>query len=683
MDMLVDRPAPKVPVVTPTARVAARGLRLRFTWTIGIMFVGLNLLGIGAVLAIGYYEAARNTDALVLERVEDAIDSARDGLTSIVGPVAAQAREIAAAVRAGRIDPRDRAAMQSFMSGTLATTPQVVALEMVDTLLRFEPYVRYDQTGALEGLPATVAVARIVDWARDATEPRWVARWSTVLRQPILTLETPIHRPDGFHGVLISALTLADLSRQVSRIARNTGNPVFILYDRDTVVAHSLVTGFVPSPEQPLPTIVELGDPTLGGIWDPAGIAVAPEEMVADASGRRVETPDGPVTFVYRGRLGMSADSRYLVGTYYRGSLATAELMRLRDMLVAGSVVLALCIVLTILFGRQVSRPVRRLAAAATVIERQKFDAFEPLAPSTISEIDEASRAFNQMVDGLKERQRIRDLFGKYVPNEVVERLIAEPGALSLEGERREISLLFSDIAGFTTFAERMPPSDVLRLLNDYLEAVCATIHEHDGIIVDFIGDAVFAIFGAPVAREDHARRALACVRDMDRVASAFAAARNAEGIAFGATRIGVHTGAATVGNFGSRDRLKYSAAGDVVNTTSRLEGANKFFGTRLLASRLVVDAAGDRDWRPLGRLVLKGRSAELAVVECLAPDVAAQEWVAAYRHAYTLLEQGSGDAAAALRALAAARPDDDVVRFHLARVERGLASTVIELAEK
>ena len=144
-----------------------------------------------------------------------------------------------------------------------------------------------------------------------------------------------------------------------------------------------------------------------------------------------------------------------------------------------------------------------------------------------------------------------------------------------------------------------------------------------------------------------------------------------------------MHTGFATVGNFGSADRLKYSAAGDVVNTTSRLEGANKFFGSRVMASRELVDAAGDRDWRPLAELIVKGRRTALAVVELLAPEVAAEAWVEAYRRAYALLEAGSRDAVAVLRALAEARPDDAVIRFHRARAEAGVLSVVVELTDK
>src|SRR5262249_40390848 len=280
--------------------------------------------------------------------------------------------------------------------------------------------------------------------------------------------------------------------------------------------------------------------------------------------------------------------------------------------------VLVLTIIATILIGRRISRPVRALASGAAVVERQDFAAFRPLGRSRIREIDEAGRAFNQMVEGLKERERIRNMFGKYVPTEVVERLLADPAAFALGGERREISLLFTDLTGFTALAETMAPNAVLQLLNAYFEELCRAVHAEQGIVADLIGDAVFAIFGAPIARPDHARRAIACAREMDRLAAAFAAARQAEGIALGATRIGVHTGFATVGNFGSADRLKYSAAGDVVNVTSRLEGANKAFGSRVMASRELVDAAGDRDWRPLAELIVKGRRAALSVVELL-----------------------------------------------------------------
>jgi class 3 adenylate cyclase len=497
-----------------------------------------------------------------------------------------------------------------------------------------------------------------------------------------MTRQTPLTRAGAFVGVLVSVVTVPEITRRIALVARDVGDPVFVLYERTQVVAHSRpLAGFTASAEQPLPTVAQAGDPILARIWD-AGTPLGAQEQIQGVSGQRVATSDGVVVFLSRA-VDTIGGRAYLVGTYHVGSFAANEFARVRGMAAAGLAVLLLSIVATIMIGRRISRPVRALAAGAAVVERQDFTAFRPLGRSRIREIDEAGHAFNQMVEGLKERERIRAMFGKYVPNEVVEQVLADPAVFALGGERRAISLLFTDITGFTTLAESMAPSAVLQLLNAYFEELCGAVEAQQGIVVDLIGDAVFAIFGAPTARPDHARRAIACAHDMDRRAAVFAAARRAEGIALGATRIGVHTGFATVGNVGSADRLKYSATGDIVNTTSRLEGANKYLGSHVMASREVVDAAGDRDWRPLAELIVKGRRAALAVVELLPPGVAAEPWVEDYRRAYAQLAAGSRDALAALRALAAARPDDPVIRFHRDRAEAGVLSVVVELTEK
>jgi adenylate cyclase len=224
------------------------------------------------------------------------------------------------------------------------------------------------------------------------------------------------------------------------------------------------------------------------------------------------------------------------------------------------------------------------------------------------------------MVDGLRDRERIRDLFGKYVPPEVVDAVLTHPDALALGGEKREITVLFSDIEGFTALSEDLPPDRVLTLLNAYFEGVAAIIVAHGGIIIDFIGDAVFAVFGAPIAHPDHAQRGLAAARGVARFTAGFAAEQRQQGLALGRTRVGVHTGVAIVGNIGARDRLKYGAAGDVVNTASRLEGANKLFDSSILASAATIAHAGDPDVRSVGGLILKGRSTPLEAYEVLEP---------------------------------------------------------------
>jgi class 3 adenylate cyclase len=294
-----------------------------------------------------------------------------------------------------------------------------------------------------------------------------------------------------------------------------------------------------------------------------------------------------------------------------------------------------------------------------------------------VRELDSAAQAFNRMVDGLRERERIRRLFGRYVPVDVVDEVLAQPGGVMLGGERRSVTLMFTDIEGFTTLSEQLPPEQLVAMLNDYLRVVSRAIAEADGTIVDFIGDGVFAMFGAPAAQPDHAARGLACARAVAAATAAFAEAQRRHGVPLGRTRIGVHSGIATVGHFGSDDRVKYSAIGDLANTASRLEGANKAFGTAILASAATVEQAGDGLTRPVARVVLKGRQAALTVHEVLSERPA---WLDDYRAAYVELDAGVFGAEAAWYAMLARLPGDPVAALHRRRAD---ATTLVALDEK
>jgi class 3 adenylate cyclase len=164
----------------------------------------------------------------------------------------------------------------------------------------------------------------------------------------------------------------------------------------------------------------------------------------------------------------------------------------------------------------------------------------------------------------------IKSAFSRYLSPKLVDRLTEEE-KVSLEGERRPMTFLFTDVAGFTTMSEAVTGERLAQILNLYLDGMVRVIQQHDGTVDKFIGDAVFAIFNAPVDQPDHYERAVRCALDLDRYAEKFRAEQNAAGVPFGVTRIGVHSGMATVGNFGSHDRMEYTALGDAVNTASRL----------------------------------------------------------------------------------------------------------------
>lgn len=253
-----------------------------------------------------------------------------------------------------------------------------------------------------------------------------------------------------------------------------------------------------------------------------------------------------------------------------------------------------------------------------------------------------------------RRREMLRQQFARYVPPTVVDTLAASETAPRVSGERRTLTLLFSDLAGFTAASEHLPPETVAQELNAYFTAMTNTVHHHGGTLDKFIGDAVMAFWNAPLDDPDHARRAMACAIDMQ-AAMHELRARWANGpFAQLGLRIGLHTGDAAVGHLGSEGRFTYTAVGDAVNTAARLEGANKVLGTGILLSEATRAQLGDWAARTLwlDRLVLSGRTSGLDVyTPCDEP--ARVGWADRLREA--LLERRWDDA----RALCDQAPSD------------------------
>jgi adenylate cyclase len=283
-----------------------------------------------------------------------------------------------------------------------------------------------------------------------------------------------------------------------------------------------------------------------------------------------------------------------------------------------------------------------------------------------------------------RERAFIRSAFARYLSPALVARLAEDPSRLRLGGERREMSFIFTDIADFTSLSERLGPVALAPILNDYFDGACEIILRHGGTVNEFVGDAIFAFFNAPLDQPDHAVRAAACVRELADFAERFRQRQEGGGIAFGETRIGLHFGSALVGNFGSRQRFKYAALGDVVNTASRIEGLNKYFRTRVCVSAAAADAAGLSSLRPLGRIVLKGKSVALSVFEMPPSDRPSAAFLARYGEAYRLMALGEDAAALSIfRDLHREDPADGPSDYHRARLESGESGDLILMQDK
>jgi class 3 adenylate cyclase len=246
--------------------------------------------------------------------------------------------------------------------------------------------------------------------------------------------------------------------------------------------------------------------------------------------------------------------------------------------------------ILGLLFARRLTRPIRALTAGVTRVA--SGDLSRELPVRSRDELGRLTRAFNQMLEGLRQRDFIRSAFGRYVSPEVAQELLESPEGLRFGGEKRVITVLMSDLRGYTRFAEQGDPARVMDVLNEYLARMTDIIVQHGGTINEFIGDAVFAVFGAPLAHADHAERAAACALGMQHAMSDLNRRHAAAGLPRFEMGIGVNTGEAVVGNIGSEQRAKYAVVGSAVNIAARVEGAT--VGGQVFITATTHDAIKD-----------------------------------------------------------------------------------------
>lgn len=285
-----------------------------------------------------------------------------------------------------------------------------------------------------------------------------------------------------------------------------------------------------------------------------------------------------------------------------------------------------------------------------------------------------------------RESRWIKGVFSRYVSPNRVNFLVKNPEAISLGGKRQECSFIFTDLADFTGLMESIDPGEAVAMLNTYLDQMIAIAFRYDGTLDRIVGDAVAIMFSAPVTQPDHRARALACALEMDAFAVAYAAELQARGIRFGKTRIGIHAGDVIVGNFGGATMFDYRALGDPVNTAARLESVNKWLGSEICVSEAILAGCPEASVRPVGSLVLKGKSEAIKVFEPLTAErqgryAPLDRYLLAYGQ---LLATDGHEAACRLFAeLAAGYPEDPLARLHHGRLQRGERGERMVMTEK
>lgn len=479
--------------------------------------------------------------------------------------------------------------------------------------------------------------------------------------QPGVTYAMPVRDPidDQLIGVVCVDFEMAPLSRYLANLRVGKTGRAYVLTQDGLVIGHpegQLVQmtsdgpDFWPAAEHP--------DPMLGEAWTAWSQQASPWEPFAFGDYLAVAS-----AFPEASRIPWVV----LIVVPSDDLLGHAAQQAQRSV-IFGIVAMALAVLLGLLLSRVVARSVTNLRGELLRISR--FDLFEePELSSTIREFNDMGQATVVMKQGLR-------AFARYVPHQLVRQLLESGQEAKLGAERRELSVLFSDIAGFTTVVESTPPDQILSALGAYLDGMNRAIGAHKGTVCQYLGDGIMAFWGAPEHLPDHAERTCRGALAMQAHASALLERSRSGQVPPLPTRIGIDTGDVMVGNIGAHERFNYGILGDTVNTAARLEGLNKTYGTWIIAGERTVELAGDAIlFRPLDRVLLKGKRRPVLVYEVVCTREDASEEVrgviAAWSQALTTYFSGAfAEALEAFTRFQQAHPDDGPSEVMIARCE-------------
>ena len=594
-----------------------RSARISLTVVLSTAIGALVLVSVGTVLAITASANFRNTFELMQGSGALTMGSLERGLDDYVEPARDLAEHVVELVADGVIDISDKQQVETMLLSTVGAASQISGAVIWDKERRPVAVLEED------GVPRVFRFEDVANVEAEGLTPETVPQTPT-WTEPVslenatfVTMETALYHDGDYVGAFATGIDTAHLSSMVRRIGNELDMTAFILYeaaDGERVLAHPDMrteqTTWVPSQmgfrELQLDTLAAFGDPILADY--PNRDTDLPGS--ADYEYSIVEQNGEDYLFLSQ-EIGDYGPTPWRIGVYTNADDIGDQFRRLIGSTVVGFFVMVLAVLLGFLLARYLARPIIQLSKAEAQVGALDLDNIEIPKASAIREINDQISAFDRMLDGLR-------TFETYVPKALVRRIISQSGSGAIESTESNLTLMFTDIIGYSKMAEHRPPGEVARLLNEHFTIIDSCIQAEGGTIDKYIGDSVMAFWGAPDAPGDHAARACrTALLIKQRLQEAEKTRPDDPQLR---VKISIHCGPLIVGNIGAPGRINYTVVGDTVNTCQRINQLCGEIDDGVSAAIVAVseEIAAELDGRfrftPVGSYQVKGRTQPVKV---------------------------------------------------------------------
>ncbi len=612
---------------THQTRPAAKWRRMPIAAVMALSFGALVFVSVGGVLALSVGANVRNTLDLLGAQSTLLVDAMEDLLRAEMGGAENAVDGVAQLYAQGDFEI-DEATMSAALAGALSATPGANAMLLCTPDLKCRGTARGTRgvpSGEIRHLPAAQEESPQVRAALESRRQLKGRQWGAYVANEhglFANVSTPLERGGETRGWVIAAVELQKLSEITRELSSRFGTHAFILDGDGTVLADPRLAD-PSSGALPLTPLAAFGDPVLARYGERST-----ETEFSAKRGRDIEVAEISVEGPSASDGFFGADSYiaitrqitgygerpWTIGAYFETGQIGNELERVMGSALLGLGAMGAAVLVAVLLGRRISRPIQAIAGQASRVANFELEGVEPLPRSRVLELDEQASAFNAMLVGLR-------AFSTYVPRSLVSKLVrtGQPGIA--EPREAVVTVMFTDIAGFTTLSERMDAAAAGQLLNHHFGILCRAVDANGGAVDKFLGDGMLAFFGAPDHLDDHAAAAVRAAATIRQELENDNRRGMAEGRPPLRVRIGIHTGLVIVGNIGASDRVNYTIVGDTVNISQRLLDVGKQAqpdapACITLSSETASRLDGTFTTIPMGEHLLRGRGEATEVVQ-------------------------------------------------------------------